>query len=114
MHADTNGFGYDDPRVMWHYRDWVWSRLCTQPLLARLTGQMPDLSAFDRVGGNCLTRLSDNVMVPYADFNLLRLPDKARAMAKIKDLTLFSDIIPTGYHGAWLMVHAIKVAKQVP
>ena len=25
---------------------------CTQPLLARLTGQMPDLSAFERVAGN--------------------------------------------------------------
>jgi uncharacterized protein len=25
---------------------------CTQPLLARLTGQMPDLSGFDRVAGN--------------------------------------------------------------
>src|SRR5580658_9815470 len=25
---------------------------CTQPLLARLTAQMPDLSAFDRVAGN--------------------------------------------------------------
>lgn len=25
---------------------------CTQPLLARLTGRMPDLSAFDRVAGN--------------------------------------------------------------
>src|SRR3982075_2067046 len=40
------------------------------------------------------------VMVPYADFNLLKFPDKARAMAKIKDLTLLSDIFPTGYHGA--------------
>jgi len=40
------------------------------------------------------------VMVPYADFNLLRLPGKERSMAKIKDLTLLSDIIPTGYHGA--------------
>jgi glutathione-independent formaldehyde dehydrogenase len=39
-------------------------------------------------------------MVPYADFNLLRLPDKARSMAKIKDLTLLSDIVPTGFHGA--------------
>jgi glutathione-independent formaldehyde dehydrogenase len=43
---------------------------------------------------------AEYVMAPYADFNLLRLPDKARAMAKIKDLTLLSDIIPTGYHGA--------------
>src|ERR1700753_4378113 len=25
---------------------------CTQPLLVRLTGQMPDLSAFDRMAGN--------------------------------------------------------------
>jgi glutathione-independent formaldehyde dehydrogenase len=39
-------------------------------------------------------------MVPYADFNLLKFPDKDRAMAKIRDLTLLSDILPTGYHGA--------------
>src|SRR6516225_9444344 len=43
---------------------------------------------------------AEYVMVPYADFNLLKFPDKARAMAKIKDLTLLSDILPTGYHGA--------------
>src|SRR5450631_2745064 len=43
---------------------------------------------------------ADYVMVPYADFNLLKFPDKAQAMAKIKDLTLLSDIFPTGYHGA--------------
>jgi glutathione-independent formaldehyde dehydrogenase len=40
------------------------------------------------------------VMVPYADFNLLKFPDKAKAMAKIRDLTMLSDIFPTGYHGA--------------
>src|SRR5690349_23477828 len=40
------------------------------------------------------------VMVPYADFNLLKFPDKDQALAKIKDLTLLSDIFPTGYHGA--------------
>jgi glutathione-independent formaldehyde dehydrogenase len=40
------------------------------------------------------------VMVPYADFNLLRFPDKDKALAKIRDLTLLSDIFPTGYHGA--------------
>ena len=43
---------------------------------------------------------AEYVMVPYADFNLLKFPDKAQAMAKIKDLTLLSDIFPTGYHGA--------------
>src|SRR6202022_2112966 len=43
---------------------------------------------------------AEYVMVPYGDFNLLRFPDKDRAMAKIKDLTLLSDIFPTGYHGA--------------
>src|ERR1700758_1626950 len=40
------------------------------------------------------------VMVPYADFNLVKFPDKEKAMSKIKDLTLLSDIFPTGYHGA--------------
>jgi glutathione-independent formaldehyde dehydrogenase len=40
------------------------------------------------------------VMVPYADFNLLKLPDRDRAMEKILDLTMLSDILPTGFHGA--------------
>ena len=43
---------------------------------------------------------AEYVMVPYADFNLLKFPDKDQAMARIKDLTLLSDIFPTGYHGA--------------
>ena len=43
---------------------------------------------------------AEYVMVPYADFNLLKFPDKDRAMEKIKDLTLLSDIFPTGFHGA--------------
>ncbi len=43
---------------------------------------------------------AEYVMVPYADFNLLRFPDRDHALAKIKDLTLLSDIFPTGYHGA--------------
>jgi glutathione-independent formaldehyde dehydrogenase len=41
------------------------------------------------------------VLVPYADWNLLKFPDKDQAMAKIKDLTMLSDIFPTGYHGAF-------------
>ncbi len=44
---------------------------------------------------------AEYVMVPYADFNLLRLPERDVAMAKIKDLTLLSDIFPTGFHGAF-------------
>src|ERR1700723_104651 len=43
---------------------------------------------------------AEYVMVPYADFNLLKFPNREKAMAKILDLTLLSDIFPTGYHGA--------------
>lgn len=43
---------------------------------------------------------AEYVMVPYADFNLLKFPDRDQAMAKIRDLTCLSDILPTGYHGA--------------
>ena len=42
---------------------------------------------------------AEYVMIPYADFNLLKFPDKAQAMEKIRDLTCLSDILPTGYHG---------------
>ena len=40
------------------------------------------------------------VMVPYADFNLLKLPSLDVALPKIRDLTMLSDIFPTGFHGA--------------
>jgi glutathione-independent formaldehyde dehydrogenase len=40
------------------------------------------------------------VAVPYADWNLLKFPDKDQAMEKILDLTMLSDIFPTGFHGA--------------
>jgi glutathione-independent formaldehyde dehydrogenase len=43
---------------------------------------------------------AEYVMVPYADFNLLRFPDAEQAMEKIRDLTCLSDIFPTGFHGA--------------
>ena len=35
---------------------------------------------------------ADYVMAPYADFNLLKFPDKDQALEKIEDLTLLSDI----------------------
>jgi glutathione-independent formaldehyde dehydrogenase len=43
---------------------------------------------------------AEYVLVPYADFNLIKFPDKAQAMSKIQDLTMLSDILPTGFHGA--------------
>src|SRR5688572_18278958 len=43
---------------------------------------------------------AEYVLVPYADWNLLKFPDKDQAMEKIRDLTMLSDIFPTGYHGA--------------
>jgi glutathione-independent formaldehyde dehydrogenase len=43
---------------------------------------------------------AEYVLVPYADFNLLKFPDKDQALAKITDLTMLSDILPTGFHGA--------------
>src|SRR5450759_1466361 len=44
---------------------------------------------------------AEYVMVPFADFNLLKFPDRDQALAKIRDLTMLSDIFPTGYHGAF-------------
>lgn len=41
-------------------------------------------------------------VVPYADFNLLKFPaDRDTVMAKLPDLAMLSDILPTGYHGAY-------------
>ncbi|WP_326836572.1 formaldehyde dehydrogenase, glutathione-independent [Amycolatopsis rhabdoformis] len=42
---------------------------------------------------------AEYVMVPYADWNLLKFPDRDQAMEKILDLTMLSDIFPTGFHG---------------
>jgi glutathione-independent formaldehyde dehydrogenase len=42
------------------------------------------------------------VGVPYADWNLLKIPaDRETTMAKLVDLAMLSDIFPTGYHGAY-------------
>ena len=42
---------------------------------------------------------SEYALVPYADWNLLKFPDKDQALAKIRDLAMLADIFPTGYHG---------------
>jgi glutathione-independent formaldehyde dehydrogenase len=43
---------------------------------------------------------AEYVLVPYADWNLLKFPDRDQALEKIMDLTMLSDIFPTGFHGA--------------
>ena len=42
---------------------------------------------------------AEYMMVPWADFQLLKFPDEDEALEKIRDLTLLSDILPTGFHG---------------
>ncbi len=44
---------------------------------------------------------AEYALVPYADWNLLKFPDPEQALEKILDLTMLSDIFPTGYHGAY-------------
>lgn len=54
---------------------------------------------------------AEYVMVPYADFQLLKFPDKDQAMDKILDLTMLSDIFPTGFHGAYMA--GVKMGSTV-
>src|SRR3954465_9652619 len=42
---------------------------------------------------------AEDGLVPYADWNPPRFPDRAQALEKILDLAMLSDIFPTGYHG---------------
>jgi glutathione-independent formaldehyde dehydrogenase len=42
---------------------------------------------------------AEYVLVPYADWNLLKFPDKDQALEKILDLAMLSDIFPSGFHG---------------
>jgi len=44
---------------------------------------------------------AEYVLVPYADWNLLKFPDRDQALEKILDLAMLSDIFPTGFHGAY-------------
>jgi hypothetical protein len=53
-------------------------------------------------------------MVPYADFNLLKFPDKAQALQKIRDLSCITDILPTGFHGWGLRASAEGSAAGYP
>jgi glutathione-independent formaldehyde dehydrogenase len=41
------------------------------------------------------------VLVPYADWNCLKIPDREKGMERIRDIAMLSDIFPTGYHGCY-------------
>ena len=45
---------------------------------------------------------AEYMMVPWADFALLKFPDNDEAMEHILELTYLSDILPTAYHGCVL------------
>lgn len=43
---------------------------------------------------------AEYILIPYADFNLLKFPDPEQAKEKLIDLATLSDIFPTGFHAA--------------
>ena len=59
---------------------------------------------------------AEYLMVPYADFNCPKFPDKAQALEKIRDLTCMTDILPTGFHGAVTArsASALRSTSRVP
>jgi glutathione-independent formaldehyde dehydrogenase len=71
------------------------SGVCLNVNPARAGGAYGYVDMGGWVGGQ-----AEYVLVPYADYNLLKFPDKQQALSKIRDLTMLSDILPTGFHGA--------------
>ena len=79
-------------------------RLCKEGHTGVCENTNPDRpgSAYGYVDmGGWVGGQAEYVTVPYADWNLLKFPDSDQAMEKILDLTMLSDIFPTGYHGAF-------------
>jgi glutathione-independent formaldehyde dehydrogenase len=76
-------------------------RNCKQGKTGVCLNVNPDPAAYGYVDmGGWVGGQANYVLVPYADWNLLKFPDKDQAMEKILDLAMLSDIFPTGYHGA--------------
>ena len=69
--------------------------ICLNVNLARPGGAYRYVDMVGWIGGQ-----AEYVMVPYAAFNCLRFPDRNQALEKILNLTILSDIFPTGFHGA--------------
>src|SRR5438093_11467331 len=79
-------------------------RNCKEGLTGVCLNTNPDRpgSAYGYVDmGGWVGGQAEYLMLPYAGWNLLRFPDKDQAMEKILDLTMLSDIFPTGFHGAY-------------
>jgi hypothetical protein len=69
--------------------------LRSAPAISRNPGSIRSLIKSRCSCGHCVD------FVPYADFQLLRLP-KDRAISKLKQgLAFLSDVLPTGYNGAF-------------
>ena len=73
----------------------AWTSLCLNVNPERAGGAYGYVDMGGWIGGQ-----AEYFMAPYADFNLLKLPDKAQALHKMRDLTCITDILPTGFHGA--------------
>jgi len=72
------------------------TNICLNVNVARAGGAYGYVDMGGWIGGQ-----AEYVMVPYADFNLLKLPPLEQCMSKIQDLALLSDIFPTGFHPAY-------------
>lgn len=71
------------------------TNLCSNTNPAGIGGAYGFVGMGGWIGGQ-----AEYMMVPYADFNLLKFPDRDQALEKIDSLTLLSDILPTGHNGA--------------
>jgi len=56
---------------------------------------------------------TDYLLVPYADFNLLKIDNKEAAMARILDIALLSDVLPTAFDAAWRNGCGVKPGDSV-
>jgi len=61
---------------------------------------MPGASYGFPMMGGWMGGQAEFMLVPYADFNCLKIPTKQLAMDRILDLSLLSDDLPCGYHAA--------------
>lgn len=69
------------------------------PEICQNVNEKADLGAYGFDLGGWLGGQSEYMLVPYADYALLKFPDAAQAKERLLELAFLSDILPTGYHG---------------